>query len=187
MIARLVFLFLFLGSAAMAEPLRYRLDQARSETYFFYEFSGQKVRGTFPVTHADLLIDFAALGQSRIDVSADVNGTKAGFAFATQALKGPAMLDAAQFPTIRFASTLVTPEGDGARVMGDLTLHGQTHAVTLSASIFRQRGTEAGDRRRLSILLEGSVSRAAFGVDGFPDMVGDQVDLKILARINLAE
>lgn len=184
MIWRTVLLLLTISATAQADPRRYTLDQARSQTYFFYEFSGQAVRGTFPVSRADLVIDFTALQNSHIDVIADVTRTQAGFAFATQALKGPAMLDAATHPEIHFVATRIRRDGDGASVQGDLTIRGVTHPVTLSASIFRQQGTAEGDLSRLSILLEGTISRSAFGADGFADMVGDSVRLKILARID---
>ena len=47
-------------------------------------------------------------------------------------MTGPEVLDAAREPTIAFRSTSVEPVSAGAwRVTGDLTLHGQTHPVTV--------------------------------------------------------
>lgn len=179
------------GSPVAAGPHRYRIDAENSRTWFFYSFSGQRVQGTFPVTRADLLIDFADLARSQIRVDVDVAETDAGFGFATQALRGPAMLDAARFPVISFRATRVLPDpaggGDTARVEGRLTIRGHTQPVVLHATLWRARGTAPGDITRLTVLLEGALDRFAFGVDGFADMVGPEVRLKILARIELVE
>jgi polyisoprenoid-binding protein YceI len=56
--------------------------------------------------------------------------------------------------------------------------------VTLDAEIFRRAGTAVGDRDRMSIHLQGRVSRAAFGATGWSDMVGDEVRLIVVARID---
>lgn len=48
---------------------------------------------------------------------------------------GPRVLDAAAYPTIEFRSTAISV-GDGSdwTVRGDLTLHGQTHAISVSVT-----------------------------------------------------
>lgn len=47
-------------------------------------------------------------------------------------MTGPHVLDASRFPEISFHSTQVNEEKPSTwRVTGDLTLHGQTHAITL--------------------------------------------------------
>ena len=57
----------------------------------------------------------------------------------------------------------------------------------LRAQLYRQNGTEVGDRDRMAIVVTGSLSRAAFGADGWSGMAGDRVDLTILARIRRGE
>lgn len=46
---------------------------------------------------------------------------------------GPKVLDAERFPEIRFRSTRIAREADTWKVEGELTLHGQTHPVTVTA------------------------------------------------------
>ena len=58
-----------------------------------------------------------------------------------------------------------------------------TRPATLQARIYRQDGFKPGDYSHLSILLTGTVNRSDFGATGWSDMVGDQVRLRILARI----
>ncbi|HVP42817.1 MAG TPA: YceI family protein [Terriglobales bacterium] len=46
---------------------------------------------------------------------------------------GPKVLDAERFPDIRFRSTRAQREGDGWKIEGELTLHGETHPVMVRA------------------------------------------------------
>ena len=166
-----------------AEPVPYALEGAKSKVGFTYAFSGKTTEGTMPVRAADLLIDLADISKSRIDVTLDPSRAKAGFVFATDAMKGPKVLDTARHPRIRFIARRITGDLSGAKVAGDLTVRGVTRPVTLDARLYRQQGTAADDLRRLSVLLTGSIDRRDFGAEGFPDLVGPTIGLRILARM----
>ena len=59
---------------------------------------------------------------------------------------GPAVLDSDKYPEITFRSTKATAEGSNAwNVTGDLTLHGQTHPVLVSAK--KEHGIYAGSAK----------------------------------------
>ena len=67
---------------------------------------------------------------------------------------GPAVLDAAQYPTIAFHSTAIDVTGPGRwRVTGDLTLHGVTRQVegTVSGSSDRYTGSAIVRQRDFGI------------------------------------
>lgn len=53
----------------------------------------------------------------------------------------------------------------------------------LDAQLFRQAGHEAGDLDHLSVLLTGQLDRHVFGASGYPELVGPQIDLRILVRM----
>ena len=95
------------------------------------------------------------------------------------------MLDVEQFPRITFRSLSITETASGASVDGEITIRDVTRPITLDAQFFRQRGTEEGDRSRMSVVLRGGISRQAFGASGFGNLVGDRIDLTILARVAL--
>lgn len=174
---------------AAATPLAYRLDTANSIVGFEADFGPDLVTGRMPVASASITIDFEAPSTSRVSVVLDLARARANFPFATQAMLGPKVLDAAAHPTITFESTAVRAKGgDGARaeIDGLLTVRGVTRPVTLDAEIFRQDGVPEGDRSRLSVHLRGSVSRAAFGATGWSDLVGDEVRMIVVARIDRA-
>jgi len=172
-----------LAKPLAAAPVPYAIEAAKSSVGFETDFGPDRISGTMPVTRADLVLDFANAARSTMAVTLDIADASASFPFASQALKGPKVLDAASFPEITFASTAVRAKGDGAEVDGDLTIRGITRPVTLAAQIYRQDGFVEGDYSHLSVLLTGSVNRSDFGATGWADMVGDQVRLRILARI----
>jgi polyisoprenoid-binding protein YceI len=175
------------AAPALAAPARYALEPDASTVAFAWDFGRDEVQGRMPVSSADLVIDFAQVAASKVDVAVNVAAAEAGFPFATQAMKGPKVLDAANFPQIVFHSTRVRPEGDGARVEGLITIRGVTRPAVLQAQIYRRQGSAEGDLSRLSILLTGTVHRSEFGASGWSDMVGDDVRLRILARISRSE
>lgn len=182
---RLLCLGLALGLAppARAAPAGYALEPEKSTVGFETDFGPDRITGTMPVLKADLRLDFAAPANSAVDVTLDVANAQASFPFATQALRGPKVLDAAANPTIRFVSTRIRPAGDGASVEGNITIRGVTRPIALTAAIYQQKGSAAGDLSHLTVRLTGTVHRSAFGAVGWNDMVGDAVRLDILARV----
>lgn len=179
--------FASLGLSAIAKPVPYALEQDESSVGFETDFGPDLITGIMPVKSAALVLDFDRVENCRIDVALDVASAQASFPFAAQAMKGPKVLDAAGHPEMSFRSTAIRRAGDGARVEGQLTIRGVTRPVVLRAEIYRQKGTQEGDLRQLTVRLTGVVLRSEFGATGWADMVGDEVRLTILARIARAE
>lgn len=167
-----------------AAPRPYVLDAEGSTVAFATDFGTDQITGDFPVTLADLTLDFDKAANSKVHVILDVTGARASFPFAAQALKGPKVLDAANFPEMSFTSKSVRKSDTGATVSGDLTLRGVTRPMVLEATILRQQGTTAGDLSHLVVHLTGQIQRSAFGATGWSDMVGDLVRIDISARIH---
>ncbi|MEL7212963.1 MAG: YceI family protein [Pseudomonadota bacterium] len=174
---------LALTTPANAGPEPYRLDRERSEVRFSFTLQGATVTGLMPVKTAEMSIDLDNVQASAVDVTLDARNARAGVFFVTQTMTGPQVLATDTFPEIRFRSTGFAGDLSGATVTGDLTIRDVTRPVTLQADLFRQRGTELGDRSQLSVLLTGTISRSAFGASGFPGFVDDPITLRILARI----
>ena len=160
------------------------LDQENSFVGFGYTFTGNPARGTMPVAAARILLDIDNPARSEVAAVLDPTRASAGLFLATSAMKGPQVLDTNRYPTIIFESTRVIPEGRKARIEGRITIRDITRPITLEAQLFRQQGTQPGERDRLSIRLQGAISRAAFGAGGFADLVGDTITLDIIARVD---
>lgn len=183
MLRRLALALCLIAPPIAAAPEAWRLDPVGSSVQFTYDFAQGDNRGTMPVKSAEMWIDLRDLGKSRVEVTLDATGARAGFFFATQAMKGPEVLDTARFPEITFRSKTITGTVQAATLTGDLTLRGVTRPVTLQAGLYRARDAEPGDQDHLTVLLTGQISRSAFGADGFAGYVGPMIGLRIVARI----
>ena len=183
----IVIVMLLSLTAASAKPQPYVLQKEDSSVGFSWFLGADEIKGQMPVSRAEIVLDFNSLQNSQVFVAVDVTNAQAGFPFASQGMKSPKVLWADKYPEITFQSTGLRRNGDGAFVDGNLTVRGVTKPVVFDAQLFRQAGTEAGDRSRLSILLTGSLSRAAFGADGWANMAGDTVKLSIRARIQVEQ
>jgi polyisoprenoid-binding protein YceI len=172
------------ATAGVAAPRAYGVVAGESEVRFAWDFGTDEVAGRMPVARADLVIDFDDLAQSSVDVAVDVAGAEAGFPFATQGMLGPTVLDAARWPLIEFASDDVRRTGPGtAEIRGEITVRGVTRPMVFQAEIYRAQGSAEGDLSRLVVLLTGAVKRSEFGADGWADLAGDEVRLRIMAAL----
>ena len=178
-----LFLIVWALPAAWAEPAAYALQLEKSSVTFTYLLNGQPMRGTMPITRADLILDWRRLENAQVEVALNAQQARAGMGIATSAMRGASVLNVARYPQIRYHSTGVRRTRQGARIDGLVTLRGVTRPMPLKARIYRQQGTPENDLSRLSILLTGEIARAAFGAGGFSDVVGDRIKLRILARI----
>ncbi|MEL6102188.1 MAG: YceI family protein [Pseudomonadota bacterium] len=177
---------ILLAAPALAAPQPYQLQKSDSSVGFSWFLGKDEVRGNMPVADADIVLDLDRLQNSTAKVVVDVTQARAGFPFASQGMKSKKVLWAQKHPHITFESTRFRRDGDRALVDGHLTVRGVTHPATFRAELFRQAGTEAGDHSRLAVRLTGSLSRAAFGADGWSDMAGDEVKLSIVAHMQIA-
>lgn len=184
MLRTLLLTLILIPTLSIAGPESYRLNTGRSTVSFGFDFDGARKTGHMPVTSADLLIDLNNLSGSRVLVTLDAHAARAGFLLATRAMKGRSVLNTAEFPSIHFRSTRIQGDLRGAVVSGELTIRGVTRPVTLNARLFRQRGTDLTDRSNLVVELTGSISRSGFGAAGYPTLVADTIDLRIIAQIS---
>ncbi len=178
-------IWLLFAGPLLAAPANYVLDAASSTVGFSTDFGKDQITGNMPITVANLTLDFENVANCKVAVTLDASGAEASFPFAAQAMKGPKVLDTGNHPQITFQSTSVKSTGDGAQVSGVITIRGVSQPMVLDAQIYRQKGSKEGDRSHLSIRLTGAVQRSQFGAVGWADMVGDEVRLDILARLDL--
>ena len=94
---RIILTILVLISArlASAAPVICALAAEKSTVGFETDFGPEKINGWFPVTRADLVLDFDRIANCPVRVTLDIASATASFPFATHALKGPKLLDAA--------------------------------------------------------------------------------------------
>ncbi len=173
---------------AVAAPIAYRLDAARSSVGFGVQLGNDELVGTMPVRAADLNLDFNDVARSSVAVTLDAAQTKMGVFFATDAVRSADLLDVSRHPTIAFRSRSVRPGPTPAEavVTGDVTIKGVTRPVTLNTLLTQERSTVGQDNPPITLNLKGSVNRLDFGLTAFQQFVGPRVTLDIRARIQRA-
>ncbi len=137
-----------------------------------YTFRMGGVRGGFS-------FDPAHPESSKLQVEIDANAVDTGDpAFNRQI--ADQVLQASSYPTIRFVSTAVKPGREGrGQVVGDLTLHGQTHPVTLDV-VFNGFAPSPKEKAvRMGFSADATVRRSDFGATQYAPMVGDEVSIAI--------
>ncbi len=122
----------------------------------------------------------------RTDYSGDYRGAHKDSPFGSweeDLAQSPKFFNAAQHPQIEFRSTRVEQTGPGAmRIVGDLTLLGQVHPVTLEATLVGSSATHPfyGGGGAIGFSAAGSFNRSAFGMNHLlePLLVGDTVTIE---------
>jgi polyisoprenoid-binding protein YceI len=138
--------------------------------------------GEFPGASGRLTLDPANLAASALEVSVPVAGVTTTNAKLDEELRSKQWLDAADYPTMTFRSTSITPTGPStADVAGELTLHGVTRPVVLKAK-FNAGGVNILDHAyTVGFEVRGQIKRSDFGVKTYVPLIGDEVDLIISA------
>ena len=164
----------------------WNIDTSHSHvTFMVRHMVFAKVRGRFTRWSGKLGLDPQNLAGSIVDVQIDAGSIDTGEVQRDGHLKSPDFLDVAQFPEISFKSRRVEAKGpDKARIVGDLTVHGQTREVVLEAEV-SGRGKDPWGNERLGFSAATAIDRTEFGLkwnqalEAGGVLVGNKVDIEI--------
>jgi len=121
-----------------------------------------KVRGRFTKFDVQIVAAEKQL-DSTVNVSIDADSIDTGNEMRDNDLRSDRFLDVANHPLITFKSTSVTPEGDGYKVAGDLTIRGVTKQVTLHVEV-GGFGADPYGGTRAGFSATTEINRNDFGV-----------------------
>jgi polyisoprenoid-binding protein YceI len=111
----------------LATAGNWAIDDARSKIGFQYQAMGAALDGEFPQYKADIQLDPAKPEQARITLDVTTAKTDAGNPDATAEVGSPLFFDSRRYPTARFASSRIQPQGNGRfLVEGKLSVKGIT-------------------------------------------------------------
>ena len=174
----------FAQTAPSVQSGTYALEPTHAEVVFgVSHFGFSTYYGQFPGASGSLKLDAANPAASQLDVSIPVDQVWTASAKLTEELKSADWLDAAKYPAMTFRSTKVTVTSPTtADVIGDLTLHGVTHPVTLKA-VFKKAAVFAMTQKYMvGFDITGHVKRSDFGVSKYVQYgLADDVELTISA------
>jgi polyisoprenoid-binding protein YceI len=127
-----------------------------------------------------LLWNRADLSQSSVEVTMSLEGLRTGDDDLNKRLRGSDFFDAGDYPTITFKSTEIMPRigTNEFTLVGALTVHGTTKAVTLMAKINSVRD-EPGQPPQMGFDADGVLRRSDFGLSRYVPMVSDEIAIHI--------
>lgn len=161
---RLGFALLVLAGPAAAEPRSLPLDPAHAEVAFrAYAFGLVPMEGGFSRFSGVLVIDPAAPGTCRVDISVEVASLHMPDPAIRDDVLSPRLLDAGSFPRLAYSGACAA---DG--IEGVLTLHGVARPLRLAV-------TREGARYR----AEAALRRRDWGITGRPLMAGPTVRIAV--------
>jgi polyisoprenoid-binding protein YceI len=143
------------------------------------------VRGEFQKVSGEVVFDRARPEASRVTASIEVASINTREEKRDAHLRSADFFDAAQFPTIDFASTAVRRKGDGLEIDGRLTIAGTTRDVTLAVEDVTPEHKDPWGNARIGATARTKINRSDYGMKwnaaleagGF--LVGDEVKIEL--------
>ena len=122
-----------------------------------------KVRGAFKKFNGDLDFDPQSPTAARVEVHIDAASIDTGEAQRDGHLRSPDFFETEKFPEIVFKSRKIEKSGADFKVTGDLTMHGVTKELVLSAESAGQ-GKDLYGKQRAGFTGKTSLDRTEFGL-----------------------
>jgi polyisoprenoid-binding protein YceI len=167
---------------ALAQTSTWKSDPAHSEVDFsISHLAISHVHGRFGHVTATVTFDEGDATKSSVTATIDVTGIDTGEEARNNHLKTDSFFDVAKFPAATFTSTAVTKTDTGLSITGNLTLHGVTKPVTLTAEGPVGPVPGMDHKQHAGFSATTTISRSAFGIgNSFPAAaIGDEVKLNI--------
>jgi polyisoprenoid-binding protein YceI len=159
---------------------RYVIDPEHTQVVFKADrFGLSNTFGSFAEVSGELVLDETDPSKSSVRATIKVASLKSDNAIREDHLTSDRWLDATQFPEITFVSTKVEPDGEAAKVTGDLTVHGVTKPVTLDVAL-KKIGTDPVSKKQAAgFSATASLNRHDFGVSIAGPLIGADVAIMI--------
>lgn len=171
-------------NAALVTGGTYAVDPGHTQVLFSYNHMGfTRNMGVIAMPTGTLSLDPKAPDKAKLSVTFPVANIRTGIAALDEHMMSGDMFDAKTYPTATFTSTSVkvTPKTDKAVIAGTLTIKGVSKPVTLEASFIGAGTNPMSKKETIGFSAKGTIKRSEFGLGAYVPVVGDAVDLKIIA------
>lgn len=144
--------------------MTWTLDPAHSSvTFSAKHMMVTTVRGSMQIREVELDFEPDDLSASSVRVVLDAASIETGQAARDEHLRSADFLDTEHHPTIEFASTKIERAGGAHRILGDLTIRGETRPVVLDATFAGVVPNLQGGRRA-AFSASTKIDREEFGL-----------------------
>lgn len=174
--------------------MKWAIDPNHSSVTFSIRHLMSKVRGEMKIKEGWIETQGDDPNRARVEVVLDAATINTGIEMRDNHLRSAdGHFDVANYPTVTFKSKRIHgKDQSNFKVMGELTIHGITKEVTLTAG-FSGRGKDAYGKERVGFSAETTVNRKDFNLTwnqtvetgGF--VLGDEVKIQIDVEAVAAE
>ena len=174
--------FALIPYTALAAGADYELDPVHTRVMVAMQHAGfSKALGTVSGSNGRLHFDQDDWASATLQVNVPLQHLDFGDDKWNKAVLAKHLLDTAQFPVATFVSTRIEPVSpQRASVTGMLTLHGVAREVKLDVVLNAlKRHPLPPFRRTAGFSATTVVSRAAFGIDAWKSVIGDEVEIRL--------
>ncbi len=165
---------------------RYRVDSGATRVHFHVKALIGGYDGDFVMPDGSVSISAENPGRAAIDIAFPVEKLTTGDSATDAMLKGDSFFDNQHFPNIRFVArnAPLVERNMSVQFPGDLTMHGQTHPVTLSIHLVGGTSEKTSHPSALHFSGTTTVERSQFGMGFGRPFVSNRVELTIDALFN---
>jgi len=187
----IVFAIALLASvSALAQTSTWNIDPAHSTAQFTVRHLGiSNVTGSFTKVSGSVVLNDKDITQSQVAASIDVSSVDTRVEARDKDLRSPNFFDVEKYPTIEFKSKRIVSSGGKLQVIGDLTIHGTTHEVTLDVDGPSPEMTDPWGNSRRGVSATTTINRKDFNLvynnllKTGEAVVGDNVKVQIDAEM----
>jgi polyisoprenoid-binding protein YceI len=166
--------------------MRYTIDPSHSTAEFSVRhLMISNVKGRFGKLSGTVDLDVERPSASTVDVTIDATSIDTREEKRDAHLRSPDFFDVEKFPTLTFKSTSVAKTEDGFTVVGDLTMRGVTHPVTLEVDELSAPSKDPWGNTRVGASAKAKLNRKDWGLawnaalETGGVVVGDQIKISI--------
>jgi len=178
-------------TAGTARASDWELDPAHTTaTFAVRHLMVSTVKGSFENVNGIVNLDETNPARSKVEITIDAASVNTRNAARDGHLKSPDFFDVAQHPKLVFKATKIDKAGkDKFKVVGDLTMRGVTHPVTLEVEGPTPPVKDMMGRMVRGVVARGKLNRKDWGLvwnkalEGGGVLVSDEVQLEVNAEM----
>ena len=181
---------LFASLSALAQTSTWNIDPNHSTAQFTVRHMGlSNVSGTFNKVSGTAQMDEKDFTKSSVDAVIDVASVDTRVEMRDNDLRSDHFFDVAKYPTMEFKSKRIEKQGDGYKLIGDLTMHGVTKEVKLNMDEPSGVLTDSKGNMHRGFSASTSINRKDWGMtynsllQSGDAVVGDTIKIQIDAEL----
>lgn len=159
----------------------WELDPTHTHVSFDVSHLGlTQTPGIFRQISGQVSYDDKDIESSSVSISIDAASIDTAYAKRDADLRGPDWFDAERHPKITFVSKAVRKVGEHKYVItGDLSIKGRTLSVDFMTTLTNRAVNPFVKLPMVGFAGEARVKRSAFGLTQYPNVIGEDVNLRI--------